>query len=77
MEKPENVKSIWDNGGETLDRFSIFFTDGDMLGLSDSISGHFPFSMFCEGQEGTHLGKKLEWDDLSEIVQKHIIGRST
>lgn len=76
LDQPSNVKSIWDNGGESLDRYTVVFKDGDMLGLSTEPEHPQGFSQFTTGTEGSHLGKKVKWDSLSEKLKKHIIQRS-
>ena len=68
------IKSIYDNGGETIDRYTVFFHDfpGDYLGLSE---GGVSVSMWGECEEGPHLGKKIKWDELSHETKTHIIAR--
>ena len=81
MKQPNNIKSIWDNGGETIDRFSIVLNEdyhsypSEMFGcLGLSINPTYPlgFSQFCGAMEGEHLGRKLNWDDLPIKIQTHI-----
>lgn len=47
------------------------------LGLSDNPRHPQGFSQFSVCQEGKHLGKKINFNDLSEHIQKHIISRLT
>lgn len=73
---------IYDNGGKTWDRYTVFPGDttdlthgtwNDCLCLSDNCDSPDGFSQWSEGQIGSHLGKlvrNLEW--LPENVQKHI-----
>ena len=84
IKQPKDVLSIWDNGGKTVDRYTIMldpkagWSKGDHLGLGNvNQSGTSAgFSQFGNGaQEGSHLGKKLKWNDLPPGVQKHIVGR--
>jgi hypothetical protein len=76
LEMPKNVKSIWDNGGKSIDRYTIVYKDGDMLGLSEKPEHPQGFSQFTSGDEGPHLGKKIKWENLPEHLKKHIIKRS-
>lgn len=38
---------VFDNEGETLDRYTIINEDGDILGLSDNTTHPLGFSQFC------------------------------
>lgn len=76
--RPEGIKSIWDNGGETLDRYSVLFVEQEnnglfeCLGLSETGAA---FSQFTMAAEGDHLGKLVQWKDLEKKLQEHILGR--
>lgn len=35
-----NIKAVFDNNGETLDRYTIILDNGDMLGLSETGAGY-------------------------------------
>jgi len=85
MEKPKIIKSIWDNGGETLDRITVVLNTSyhkdyrnpntlyhEMLGLS---TNGLRYSEFTEGVEGKHLGSRVSWESLPETLQNHIINR--
>ena len=81
--KPETLRSIWDNEGETYDRYSIVLNDyydraetmRECLGLSHNPTHPCGFSQFSGAMEGEHLGKKKEWNELPGNIQKHIINR--
>ena len=83
---PKNIR-IYDNGGETVDRYTVVFTgnfkgrDGRCyyLGMSES-----PFHPQGFGQHGesdtvidypkySHLGKKIKFQDLPTDCQKAVI----
>jgi len=56
---------IYDNGGETLDRYTIFLSDGndDYIAASETGAG---FYQHGEGaKRGRHLGKKVPFTSLS------------
>jgi len=82
---PKEIKSIWDNGEESADRYTVVLKpDGSTfppllpgLGLSDNPDQPQGVSMWTEVREGKHLGKKLKWNDLPASVQKHISKRLT
>lgn len=75
--KPCFVQSAWDNGGETIDRYTINFT-------ADNGQRHFSYGMdadggklggFCqylggEHYEGEHLGQRIAMCQLPDNVRK-------
>lgn len=75
--QPKGIKSIWDNGGKTIDRYTVFFKEyGNMaLGLSDDPHNPMGFSNWGDAKEGKHLGKKINWNKLDKKVQMHIVLR--
>lgn len=84
-EKEKLEKTIvYDNGGETLDRYTVFTPDGFVFGMSETASG---FNQFLgdetEIQKGKHLGKKLnkvpkeiEWAVLDRMKEEYKKGGS-
>lgn len=73
------LKSIYDNGGKTLDRYTIVTTQRykksgrwyyDYIGASENGWGIF---MWGECVLGRHLGKKVELGSLSKELQSRII----
>lgn len=75
------LKSIYDNGGKTLDRYTIVTTQRhrnretnrwfyEYIGASENGLGVF---MWGECVLGRHLGKKVELTDLSKELQNRII----
>jgi hypothetical protein len=55
---------VYDNGGESFDRYTIFTPDGSVFGMSDNALMPNGFNMYIgddtEIQKGSHLGKKLK-----------------
>ena len=71
-----NIRSIWDNGGETLDRYTVVFNGDarDCLSLSENGVGVSMWDYLrCEPSE--HLGKQIKIDDLSSDLIDHINAR--
>ena len=68
--RKERDMTIYDNGGETYDRYTIFIGD-DVFGMSAEGNG---FNMYIgdrsEIEEGDHLGVKL--DHVPHGIQKAI-----
>ena len=72
--------AIYDNGGKTLDRYTIvdlstkFKKNGDTLyeciGASQDI--YLGVYLHCDCQRGRHLGKRVEFTDLDIELQKKI-----
>ena len=52
---------VYDNGGKSFDRYTVFTPDGSVYGMSENASG---FNLYIgeEGEisKGSHLGKKLK-----------------
>lgn len=74
---------IYDNGGTTLDRYSVLVEDGNerwegpnrlqtCLGVS---KGGVAFSQFSEAVPGKHLGKRVKLESLDADTRAHIIAR--
>lgn len=82
---PKGTKvRVYDNGGETMDRFDIVIDDKEwdtsaspgmkpMLSVSENPSTGV--SQFGDGKEGDHLGKKIKFTSLPKNVQEHVIKR--
>jgi hypothetical protein len=55
------MTTVFDNGGETLDRYTIYTPDGSVYGMSEHGLG---FDMYIgdvsEIPMGDHLGKRLD-----------------
>ena len=75
------IIAIYDNGGETLDRYTVVIdntTDDtlhDMLGLSEGGEGFSQWTTgqyYGGGQPNKHLGRLVQFTTLSGKTQKHI-----
>lgn len=73
---------VYDNQGETLDRYTIFTPDGSVFGMSETASG---FNQYIgdetEIEKGNHLGKKLssvpkdiQWAVLDRMIEEYADG---
>jgi hypothetical protein len=82
-DKDDTKIRVYDNGGETSDKYSVVIDGKDwessvskgsvpMLTLSEGGRG---VSQWGEGKEGSHLGKPVKWDSLSPETRKHIEDR--
>lgn len=80
MKRPKNIR-IYDNGGATLDRYTVIYMDEprrasgtySCLGMSAD-----PFSPlgFCEhgiATPGRHLGGRIRWEELPEDCRKAVM----
>jgi hypothetical protein len=68
------IVAIYDNGGETLDRYTVYTNRkegifNECLTLSETGAG---VSMFASGQLGEHNGKCVQLRDLPDDLQRHI-----
>lgn len=77
------IKAIYDNGGETIDRYTVVFDSSridyrcktlayECLCLSDNPEHPTGVSMWGECNIGKHLGKKITLKSLPKHIQKHI-----
>ena len=72
------ISAVYDNGGKTVDRYTVVFNDGSCLGLSSNPTHPQGFSQWGQGVvEGPHLGTKIRLAELPKHVQKHIAERMT
>ncbi len=72
------VGSVWDNGGATCDRYTVFYKgrgsidwtpDGKTrlracLGMSENPTHPQGFGQHCFGHPGRHNGRRIEFSDL-------------
>lgn len=84
MAKPANISAIWDNGGKSLDRFTIAVEpDADVsrssclptLSLSLDAASPQGFSQWAEAVPGPHLGRDITWEELPEHIRAHVTAR--
>lgn len=80
------IIAIYDNGGKTLDRYTVV-TDIEnsgfhhqMLGLNEGGDGFSQWTMGVyydknNGHGNRHLGKRVQFENLSEATQRHIAER--
>lgn len=69
---------VYDNGGETLDRFTVFPWPGELtfLGLDRRGRGFSQWGELPPGVEpGPHLGKRIPFDNLDPATRAHILAR--
>ena len=70
-----NIKAIYDNGGKTFDRFTVYYDEmerGFYTGRGMSAKPFHPqgFGQFITGALGKHNGKRITFDSLPEDCQK-------
>lgn len=84
MTKPANITGIWDNGSESLDRYTVAVEpEADalrspyvpMLGLSLDATSPQGFSQWTECLPGPHLGREIGWEELPEHIRAHVAAR--
>ena len=73
----------FDNGGETLDRYTVIDEDGDMIGLSDTGAGvdlyvgnHHDWGMTLEDyRKDECIGVEIPFDSLPAEVRQRVLNR--
>lgn len=86
---PEYVLACYDNGGKTVDRYTVLFGgtlwSEDMgrtvnyLGMSGSPTHPQGFSQWGEmpAHNRSACGKHVRWLDLPEHIRQHVIARAS
>lgn len=68
---------IYDNGGKSIDRYTLITPDGDVFGFNDAPYHPQGFGQFC-GSFGNylssyrHLGKPIKLEALPEDAQRFV-----
>jgi hypothetical protein len=66
--------TVFDNGGQSFDRYTVFFDDGFGTALGIGETGNVPngFCQSVDAQPGEHLGEQVPYDSLPEPVKKAV-----
>lgn len=65
---------VYDNEGETLDRYTVYTPDGSVFAMSENALGvNLYIGEWYEVMEGDHLGKKL--DSIPKGILNAVIDR--
>ena len=64
-----NIAKIYDNGGRTIDRYTVIFNDGSAWGASENPGHPQGFGQFTEAIPGQHLGDVITFGDLPAAVK--------
>lgn len=81
MDITQDIKGVYDNGGEYNDRYTVVFNDivnenlGTFLslGLSDNPSGAEGVSIWTESSlPNSYLGKRIEFAELPDKLKKYV-----
>lgn len=79
------IHSIYDNGGETLDRYAVYYkgrgslyhnsqaTFRYFLSMSENPSHPQGYGQHGWGMPGKHNGKRIKFEDLPEQCQKLVL----
>lgn len=79
-----NILAIFDNDGETLDRYTIVLNEQnngsnsyEMLGVSKGGDGfsQFTYGTYEPDKDNSHLGKRIDYSDLDYKTAVHIAYR--
>lgn len=63
---------IYDNGGETLDRYTIFLSHANDDYIASDINGAGFYQHGENGKRGRHLGKKVPFTSLSSELRHRL-----
>lgn len=76
-DEPKKI-TVYDNGGETVDRYTVFIGE-DAYGMSDdpqSPQGFNQYTGYADDMDIPSLGREVELSTLPEAVQNAILERS-
>lgn len=76
----KNIR-IYDNGGKTLDRYTVVFMDQPehpapsfaVLGMSEHPFHPQGFGQHCTAMPGRHLGKRIKFEQLPPDCQRCVL----
>jgi len=76
----KGIKAIYDNGGKTIDRYTVYYDNPKDWGITAQIypcvgmsaAPFHPqgFGQHSEGMLGKHNGKRIKFEELPEDCQK-------
>lgn len=77
------IIAVFDNGGETFDRYTVFVNEWHdyaktvhmCLGMSHNPTDPQGYSQWGSGHPGTHCGKQIIFHQLPEHIQQHVTAR--
>ena len=78
IKKPKEVIGVYDNGGRTIDRYTVVLNESGGFGLYGCFGlSNDPrfFSQYSSCMIGAHLGKRIGWKNLPAILKEHVIDR--
>jgi hypothetical protein len=72
------IKAIYDNGGKTLDRYTVYYDEKEKsgmytcLGMSERPFHPQGFGQHSSGQLGRHNGKRIKFEALPAQCQRAV-----
>jgi hypothetical protein len=74
------IHSCYDNGGATVDQYTVVFTERDRqyyqcLAMSDYPDHPQGFSQWASATPGEHLGRKFRFGLMPAHIKKHVYDR--
>ena len=72
---------IFDNGGKTVDRFTLINSWGEVFGFDENPFRPLGFGQYCgninqwKSKSTKHLGKKISYDELTEEAKTFVQDR--
>lgn len=77
MKYPKGIKAVYDNGGKTIDQYTIYYNHPIIItsigrlymgiGVGNNYFNH------GEGYLGRHNGKKISWNKLPKYIREKIL----
>jgi hypothetical protein len=77
---PDGIKAIYDNGGKTADRYTVYYMEHgskpgfwEGVGMSEHPFDPQGFGQHTQGMLGSHNGKRIEFSQLPPDAQKLVM----
>ena len=64
---------IYDNGGRSMDRYTVYFNDTECLAMSENPFHPLGFGQHSTGKIGPHNGQEIKFSDLPPDCQRAVL----
>ena len=65
--------TVYDNGGRSLDQYSVYFNDTECLAMSENPFHPLGFGQHSTGKVGLHNGEEIKFSDLPPDCQRAVL----
>ena len=69
--------TVYDNGGRSLDRYTVYFTPTECLSMSPDPFFPLGVCLYGEGKTGPHNGEEIKFSELPEDCRRAVMNTIT